>query len=153
MQCRLLLIAIVFLAACGDSGPEPANYTGAWRLTSVNTQPLPSIGNITGGQAWVAGVLQLNEQTGAYDWCWEDPSTSTPTSHADYVVLTPVNGDKIEVSYFGRREPVPDTIAVNGPQLTYRLRSVSVGGVVNGVDVLTLVPLTGEIPSACSLAP
>lgn len=69
MQCRLLLTAIVVLAACGDSGPDPDSYTGPWRLTSVNTQPLPSLGNVTGGQAWVAGVLQLDQQTGSYDWC------------------------------------------------------------------------------------
>jgi hypothetical protein len=152
MPCRLPLIAIVVLVACGDSGPDPDSYIGLWRLTSVNTQPLPSGGN-TISQLWVAGVLQLNQQTGSYDWCWEDPSTSTRTSHADDVVLTPINGDRIEVSYFGRRAPVPDTVAVNGAQLTFRSRNVSVFGEVQAVDVLTFVRLPGELPPACSLAP
>lgn len=153
MHRRLPLIAIVFLAACGDSGPDPESYRGLWRLTSVNTQPLPSIGNTNGGQAWVAGVLQFDQQSGSVDWCWQDPSTSTRTSHSDFVVLAPISGDRVEVSYFGRREAVPDTAAVNGTQLTFRYRIVSFGGQVEGVDVLTFVPLTGTLPPACSLAP
>ena len=153
MQRRLALTAALLLAACGDSGPNPESYTGPWRLTSVNTQPLPSLGNTTAGQTWVAGVLQLDQQTGSYDWCWQDPATSARTSHTDYVVLAPLNGDKIEVSYFGRREPVSDTAALTGAQLSYRLRSVDVGGEVRAVDVLTFVPLTGTVPSACSLGP
>ncbi|HLM22327.1 MAG TPA: hypothetical protein VK390_12500 [Propionibacteriaceae bacterium] len=57
------------------------------------------------------------------------------------------------MSYFGRREPVPDTATVNGSTLTLRARSVSVGGAVNGIDVLKFVRMTGEVPAACSLAP
>jgi hypothetical protein len=149
----LPLIALVFLAACGDWGdPNSVSYTGAWRLTLVNTQALPSPSTLS-GSVWVAGVLQLNEQTGSYDWCREDPSTSTQTSTSDYLVLAPISGDRIEVSYFTRREAVPDTAAVNGNRLSLRLRSVSLGGQVNGVDVLTFVRLTGDVPSACSLVP
>jgi hypothetical protein len=153
MPYRLLIALMMLLAACGDSGPDSVSYTGAWRLTSVNTQPLPSPANTIEGRIWVAGILQLGQETGSYDWCWEDASTSAQISASDFVVLAPISGDRIEVSYFGRREPMPDTAVVNGTQLSLRYRSVSVGGQVNGVDVLTFVPLTGDVPPACSLAP
>jgi hypothetical protein len=144
---------IVFVTACGDSGPDADDYMGLWQLTSVNTQPLPSQGNLTGGQAWVAGVLQLGEETGSFDWCWEDPSTATRTTHTDYVVLAPIEGDRIEVSFFGRRGAFPDTAALDGDQLTFRLRNVSINGETEAVDMLTFVPMPGPVTSACTLPP
>jgi hypothetical protein len=152
MQWRVLLAITIVVAGCGDSGPDSGSYTGAWQLTSVNAQPLPSPSNIV-DRLWVAGVLQLDQQTGSYDWCWEDPATSARSSESDFVVIAPISGDRLEVSYFGRREAVPDTATVDGSQLSLRFRSVLVGGQVTGVDVLTFVPLTGEVPAACSLAP
>ena len=151
MQWLVLLAITVVVAGCGDSGPDPESYIGAWLLTSVNTQPLPAPGNLIDG-LWVGGILQLEQQSGSYEWCWEDPATSNRTSVSDNMVLTPISGNRIEVSYFGRREPAPDTATVDGSQLSLRFRSVSVGGQVDGVDVLTFVPMTGEIP-ACPPTP
>jgi hypothetical protein len=68
------------------------------------------------------------------------------------VLVAPISGDRIQVSYFERRDIVPDTAVVNGEQLTLRYRNV-VGGQVQGVDVLAFVPLTGQLPTPCSLAP
>jgi hypothetical protein len=153
MRYRLPIALTMLLAACGESGPpDSVSYAGAWQLTSVNALPLPVPGNAVSG-VWVAGILQLNQQTGSYDWCLENASTSTHTDVTNYVVLEPISGDRVKVSYFDRREPVPDTAAVNGSQLSLRYRSVSVGGQVGGVDVMTFVPLTGDVPAACSLAP
>jgi hypothetical protein len=152
MQCRVLLIMLILVAACGDSGPETDRFTGLWRLTSVNTQPLPSAGNATAGEVWVAGVLQIEQGSGFFDRCLEAPSTSTRISRTTALLVAPISEDKIEVSYFERRDIVPDTAALNGEQLTLRYRNI-IGGQVQGLDVLTFVPLTGALPPACSLAP
>jgi hypothetical protein len=152
MQYRWLIAMMIVVAGCGDD-PDTESFEGAWRLTSVNTQPLPAPANTFEGRMWLAGVLQLAGDGGSFDWCWEDTATSTQSSTSDYVVLNPISGERVEVSYFGRREPVPDTATVNGSTLTLRARSVSVGGAVNGIDVLKFVRMTGEVPAACSLAP
>jgi hypothetical protein len=151
MQCRVLLITMTLVAACGDSGPETDRFQGLWRLTSVNIQPLPAAGNATAGEVWAAAVLQVNPETGFLDRCLEDPSTSTRTSRSTAVLIAPVSGDRIEVSYFDRREAVPDTATLDGAQLTLRYRNILIGQ--EGLDVLTFVPLAGELPPACSLAP
>ena len=152
MQCRLLLIATFLVAACGDSGPHSESFTGQWRLTSVNTQPLPSAGNATGGEVWLGAVLQLDQQSGSFDRCMQVSPVSTPMTRSTAVLVAPISGDRIQVSYFERRDIVPDTAVVNGEQLTLRYRNV-VGGQVQGVDVLAFVPLTGQLPTPCSLAP
>ena len=153
MHSRLLLTATILVVACGDSGPGPESFTGLWRLTSVNSQPLPSPGNATGGLVWVAGLLNLGQQSGFFDMCLEVTSTSAPIAQSTGVLVGPISGDKIEVTYFGRREIVPDIAALNGSQLTLRYRNVLVGGQVEGLDVLTFVPMSGERPPVCSLAP
>jgi hypothetical protein len=152
MRSRLLLIATVIVAACGDSGPETESFTGEWRLTSVNTQPLPSAGNATGGEVWLGAVLQLGQESGSFDRCMQISPVSTPTTRSTAVLVAPIDGDRIELSYFERRDIVPDTAEVNGEQLTLRYRNV-IGGQVQGVDVLTFVPLTVPLPTPCSVAP
>lgn len=153
MQCRLLLLTIL-VTACGDSGPGTDAFSGLWRLTSVNSQPLPSIGNATAGEVWDAAVLQINSQgTGTFDRCMENPSTSTRTSRSTYIATAPLSGDQLAVQYFERRDTSADTASMKGAQLTLHYRDVQVGGQVQGVDVLTFDPLTGDLPPACSLAP
>jgi hypothetical protein len=152
MYRRLLLPALLLLAGCGDAGPEGDRFSGLWRLTSINSQPLPTSGNATFG-VWDAAVLQLQPQTGSFDRCVEDPSTSTRSSRSTYVVTRPLSGDKLAVQYFERRDTSSDTASSNGAQLTLHYRSVQVGGQVDGMDVLTFIPLTGDLPPACSLAP
>jgi hypothetical protein len=154
MHCRLLLLALILLAACGDAGPEGDRFSGLWQLTSVNSQPLPSTGNTSGSAEWVAAVLQISQQVGSFDRCMEDPSTSSRTSSSTAIATHPLSGDKLAVQYFERRDTSSDTASVNGSQLTLRYRSVLVGGQVQGVDALTFAPLSGTtLPPACSLAP
>lgn len=152
MQYRWLIALMIVVAGCGND-PDTESFEGAWRLTSVNTQPLPAPSNIFQSRVWLAGVFQLAGDTGSFDWCLEDTATSTQSSTSDYVVLNPISGERVEVSYFGRRESVPDTATVSGGTLTLRARSVAVGGAVEGIDVLKFVRITGEAPGACSLAP
>jgi len=78
--------------------------------------------------------------------CLEVTSTSAPIAQSTGVLVGPISGDKIEVTYFGRREIVPDTAALNGSQLTLRYRNVLVGGQVEGLDVLTFVPHEWRTP-------
>jgi hypothetical protein len=156
MQCRMLqclpvLITLVVMAACSDGGPETDRFEGRWQLTSVNAQSLPAAGNATGGQVWAAAVLEVGQEFGFIDRCWEDPSTSTRTSYSTPVVVVPISGDRITLSYFDRRESAPDTATMQGAQLRLRYRNTLAGP--ESVDVLTFVPLTGELPPACSLAP
>lgn len=153
MRCRLLLPMMLLLTACGDSGgPGTAQFSGLWRLTSVNSQPLPSSGNATAG-VWAAAVLQINQGTGTFDRCVENSSTSTRTSNSTYVLTAPLSGDKLAVQYFERRDTSADTASMNGAQLILHYRDVQVGGQVQGMDVLTFDPLAGDLPPACSLAP
>jgi hypothetical protein len=152
MQYRWLIALMIVVAGCGDD-PDTESFEGAWRLTSANAQPLPTASNLFEGRMWLAGVFQLAGDGGSFDWCWEDTATSTQISTSNYVVLNPISGERVEVSYFGRRESVPDTATVSGGTLTLRARSVAVGGAVNGIDVLKFVRMTGEVPAACSLAP
>jgi hypothetical protein len=143
---------MIVVAGCG-SDPDTESFEGAWRLRSVNTQPLPAPSNLFQGRMWLAGVVQLAGSGGSLDWCFEDIATSAQSSTSDYVALNPISGERVEVSYFGRREPVSDTATVNGSSLTLRARSVAVGGAVEGIDVLKFVRMTGDVPAACSLAP
>jgi len=103
-------LAVVLIAVgCADSGPELGQIDGLWRLTSVNTQPLPSLGNATSGRVWAAGVFGVTGQVGFLDACFEDPETSTLTSGSSDVIVAPVPGDRFAVSYFDRRSSPPDT--------------------------------------------
>jgi len=152
MQGRVLFTFMILVAGCGDSSPDTESYTGTWRMTSANTQPLPSAGNATGGEVWLGAVLQLDQQSGSFDRCMQVSPVSVPITRSTAVVVAPISGDGIEVNYFERRDMVPDTAVVNGEQLTLRYRNV-IGGEVQGVDVLTFVPLTGQLPTPCSVAP
>ena len=108
----MLLIATFLVVACGDSGPDAGGFTGAWQLTSVNTQPLPSTGNATGGEVWLRGVLQLDQESGSFDRCMQVSPVSTPVTRSTGVLVTPIDGDRVELSYFERRDIVPDTAEV-----------------------------------------
>jgi hypothetical protein len=141
MQCRVLLTLMIFAAAC--DGPEIERFEGAWRLTSVNIQPLPATGNAT-GEVWAAAILQLTGETGVFNRCMEDPSTSTQTTQSSGVLVTPISGDQFKLDYFDRRSGVSDTATLDGTQLTLRYGKL---------DVLTFVPLAGEVPEVCSLVP
>jgi hypothetical protein len=152
MQYRWLIAMMIVVAGCG-SDPDTESFEGAWQLTSANAQPLPTPSNLFQGRMWLAGVLQFAGDGGSLDWCFEDTATSAQSSASDYVALNPIQGERVEVSYFGRRESVPDTATVSGGTLTLRLRAVSVGGAVNGIDVRKFVRVTGEVSAACSLAP
>jgi hypothetical protein len=155
MQCRMLhrqvlLITMILMAACGDGGPETESFEGRWQLTSVNNQTLPAAGTTTGGQAWAAAVLEVGPEFGLIDRCWEDPSTSTRTSHSSPLFIAPISGSRITLSYFDRRASPPDTATLNGAQVTLRYRNTQMGPAA--LDVLTFVPLTGQLPPACNLA-
>jgi hypothetical protein len=142
---------MIFAAACGDGGPEPGRFEGLWRLTNVNVQPLPVAGSATAGEVWLAAVLQVTGETGFFDRCMQDPSTSTQTSRSTPVVVAPISDDRITVSYFDRRESPPDTATRDSERLTLRYRNTLTGQ--EGLDVLTFLPLEGGLPAACSLAP
>jgi hypothetical protein len=150
MQRRVLFAALVFLGACGDQGPGPADFSGLWQLTSINTQPLPSSGTTTNG-VWGAAVLQIQGQTGVFDRCVVNPSTSTGTSQSTFVATAPLPGDRLAVQYSERRDTSADTASMNGTHLTIHYRQVQVGGQVLATDTLTFDPLAGELPQACSL--
>ena len=129
MTSRMLLIVTFLVTACGDSGPDTESFTGVWRLTSVNTQPLPSAGNATGGEVWLGAILQLDQQSGSFDRCMQVSPVSTPITRSTGVLVTPINGNRVELSYFERRDAVPDTAEVKGEQLTLRYRNVIAGQV------------------------
>ena len=152
MQCRPLLAMMILVTGCGDSGPEADSYTGVWLLTSVNVQPLPWAGNATGGEVWLGARLELGRQSGTFDRCLETSPVSIPLKRSTGVVVTPISGDRLEVSYFDRSEAVPDTATLNGTELTLRYRNV-ISGEVQGVDVLTFIPLTGPDLTPCSVLP
>jgi hypothetical protein len=152
MQYRLLVIATLLVAACGDSGPDTDSFTGDWRLTSVNSQPLPADGNATGGEVWLGAVLQLDQDSGSFDRCMEVSPGSLPVSRSTAVLIAPIGENRIEVSYFERRDNVPDTAEVDGEQLSLRYRNV-IGGEVQGMDELTFVPLTGGLPGGLPPTP
>jgi hypothetical protein len=149
---RLVLPLVVILGtSCGDNGPD-LDEQSLWRLTSVNIQPLPALGNATAGETWVAAVLRFAGETGNFDRCMGSLSTSDRFSRPTALVVHPIGDDKLELSYFDRRTTVPDTATLEGGELTLRYRSVVLGQ-VQGVDVLTFVPQPGAPPEACSLAP
>jgi hypothetical protein len=149
MRRRLLATIMIIAAACGDGGPEPSGFDGLWRLTDVNVMPLPAAGNTTGGQMWAAAVLQVTGETGFFDRCLRDPSTSTLTSGSTPVIIASTSEDRITVSYFDRRESPPDTATRDAERLTLRYRNTLTGQ----ADVLTFLPLEGGVPAACSLVP
>jgi hypothetical protein len=153
MYRRLLLPALVLLAACGDSGPSTEQFSGLWQLSTVNSQPIPATGTTTGTSVWVAAVLQIQQGTGTFDRCFENPSTSTQTNQSTYVVTKPLSGDKLAVQYSERRDTSADTASMQGANLILHYRETQVGGPALATDVLTFVPLAGDLPPACSLAP
>lgn len=151
MRRRVLPTMMIFAAACGDGGPDIERFEGAWRLTSVNVLPLPAPGNATAGETWAAGVLQITGETGSFDRCMRDPSTSALISRSSAVLVTPASGDEFTLEYFDRRSSPPDTATLSGTQLTLRYRNTLIGQ--EGLDVLAFVPLEGQIPEVCSLVP
>ena len=108
---------LVLALACGDNGPEAGEIDGAWRLTSVGIQPLPAPGTATGGEVWVAAVLTVTGQSGFFDRCMRDPSGSNRVSRSTAVLVAPIGGGRVRVSYFDRRVNLPDTATVNGEPL------------------------------------
>jgi len=153
MRRLVLLIVVILAPACGDSGPESNGFEkGLWQLTSVNGQSLPAPGNATGGEIWAAAFLQFSGATGNFERCMESPSTSERFSRPTALVVHPISDDKAELSYFDRRTPVPDTAALSGAKRTLRFRNVVLDQ-VEGVDVLSFVPLAGAPPGVCTLAP
>ena len=151
MHCRVLAM-LGLVTACGDAGPHTEDFTGEWRLMSVNSQPLPAAGNATGGEVWLGAVLELGQESGSFDRCMQVSPVSVPVNRSTAVLVDPIDGDRIELSYFEREDMVPDTAEVNGEQLTLRYRNV-ITGEVQGVDVLTFVPMTGGLGTPCSFAP
>ena len=151
MRRRVLFTVMVFVAACGDGGPEPERFQGLWRLTSANVMPLPAAGNATAGEMWAAAVLQVTGETGFFDRCMRDPATSTLTSRSTPVVVGSISDDRMTVSYFDRRESPPDTATRDAERLTLRYRNTLTGQ--EGLDLLTFLPLEGALPGACSLVP
>ena len=142
MRIRAGLAGLMIIAACNS--PAVEDFEGAWRLTAVNAEPLPVLGNSTGGEVWLAAVLQINSnRAGSLDSCREDPSTSTQVTRSSAFVASPVEGDEITLSYFDSRTPSNDTATLDGNRLILRYAD----------DVLTFVPLTGDIPGeVCDLA-
>ena len=139
-------------AACGG-GPDIEDFEGTWRLTLVNDQALPVLGNATGGEVWVAAILDLGTETGSLDRCMRDPSTSTEISRNSALVINSADEERVTVQYFDRRSTVPDTASIrDGDELTLHFRNLLAGQ--QELDVLTFVPLTGDLPDdACDLAP
>jgi hypothetical protein len=142
---RTVVVSALMILAAACSGTEIEDFQGAWRLTAVNGEPLPVLGNSTGGEVCVAAVLQINSnRAGSLDRCTEDPSTSAQISRSAAFVASLVDGDEITFSYFGSREPSQDTATLEGDRLIMRFAN----------DVLTFVPLTGDVPGdVCDLAP
>jgi hypothetical protein len=142
-QYPLLAVAIL-AAACGPAAPNtgPFDHT-LWRLSSVNGAPLPAPSRAE-GQTWVAAVLQFQSRTGAFDRCLQQTASASPASRSTYLIIASVGDNRVTVSYFDQRFTVPDTAVIRGGTLTLRY---------TGVDTLTFVPLAGELPPACSLAP
>lgn len=150
MLRRLLPGWMIAAAAC--SGPDIEDFEGDWRLTAVNGQPLPVLGNATGGEVWVAAILQVGRETGGLDRCMLDPSTSTQISRSSGLVVSSASDERITLQYFDRRSTVPDTATLEGgDQLTLHYQ-VTLSG-QQALDVLTFAPLTGDITEVCDLAP
>jgi hypothetical protein len=147
MQRRALLAAVILLAACAD--PNIDDFEGLWQLTALNGQALPAPVPGGGGTLWVAAVLQVGKESGSFDVCSEDPSTSNRTSQSSFILVAPIRGDRMEVSYFDRRDGSTDTASVDGGTLTLRSRTADPAT----FNLLTFVPLSGALPPACSLAP
>jgi hypothetical protein len=141
MRNRVLPAVMVFAAACGDVGPSTDRFEGLWRLTSVNNQPIPVAGNVAGA-VWAAAVLQVTGQTGLFDRCIEDPSTSTRISQSTPIIVAAIGDDRVTLSYFDRRQSPPDTARIDGARVALRYRIGTAG-----FDVLTFVPLAGELRS------
>lgn len=148
---RLLMALMILAAACGENEPGTDGVFGNWRLTGANLQPLPAMGNATGGETWAAAVLQLNGSTGIFDRCFRNQATLTKTSLPTTVIVTRISEDSFTVSYDDRDESVPDTATISNDQLTLRYRDTVEGQA--GLDELSFVRLDGAVPEACSLAP
>jgi len=145
-------MALMILAsACGENGPDTDGVTGNWRLTGANLQPLPALGNATGGETWAAAVLQLNGSTGIFDRCFRNQATLTKTSLPTTVIVTRITEDSFTVSYDDRDQSAPDTATISNDQLTLRYRDTVDGQA--GLDELSFIRLDGAVPEACSLAP
>lgn len=153
MRIRDALPGLMIIAAGCSGGTDIEDFEGTWRLTLVNGQAVPELGNATGGEVWVAAILDLGTETGSLDRCMRDPSTSTEISRNSALVISAATEERVTVQYFDRRTTVPDTATIDGDdELTLHFRNLLAGE--QGLDVLTFVPLTGDIPDdACDLAP
>ena len=151
LRRRVLPSLMMAGAACG-SGPELEDFEGAWRLTSVNDQALPALGNATGGEVWLAAVLRLGSETGSLERCMEDPSTSTQIERSSDLVVDSVSDARVTLQYFDRRSTLADTATLDGDDgLTVHYR-MTLGG-QQALDVLGFAPLTGDVSEVCDLAP
>ena len=153
MRIRGAVTGLVIAASACGSGPDIEDFEGTWRLTQVNDQALPVLGTATGGEVWVAAILELGTETGSLDRCMRDPSTSTEISRNSALVISSADGERVTLQYFDRRSAVPDTATIrDGDELTLHFQNLLAGQ--QELDVLTFVPLTGDIPEdACDLAP
>ena len=152
MRIRDALPGLVIIAAACGGGPDIEDFEGTWRLTLVNAQALPVLGNATGGEVWVAAILELGTETGSLDRCMRDPSTSTEISRNSALVISPASEERVTLQYFDRRSTVPDTATIqDGDELTLHFRDLLAGQ--QELDVLTFVPLTGDVSGVCDLAP
>jgi hypothetical protein len=138
-------LAVMMIAGSACNSPSLEDFEGNWRLTAVNGQQLPVLGNSTSGEIWAAAVLQINRnRAGSLESCREDPSTGTQITRSSAFVISPVDGDEVTFSYFDDRSPSQDTATIDGSRLILRY----------GDDVLTFVSLTGDMPDqVCDLAP
>ncbi|HET6837982.1 MAG TPA: hypothetical protein VFH24_08040, partial [Gemmatimonadales bacterium] len=87
MRIRDALPGLMMVAAACSGGPDIEDFEGTWRLTLVNDQALPVLGTATGGEVWVAAILELGTETGSLDRCMRDPSTSTQISRNSALVI------------------------------------------------------------------
>ena len=149
MPRRVLPLLVFLVVACGDNGPDLEGQR-RWRLTGANGLPLPAPGNATGGESWVAGILEFTGETGTFDRCMQPASSSDLFRRPMTFVVHPIAGDEIELSYFDRRGLEPDTASIKDGELTLRYRNV-INGEVQGVDVLAFILQPGAPAEACSL--
>ena len=155
VAARTSVLLSIGLVACGDStGPRSVFEDSTWQLSLVNGQPLRVDGH-TG--SWGAAVLRFNSPNSFIETCTKDSQglLASRLTRVGYSSSLHTN-DSTAIFYADSPVTLVDTVAVQGPALilTYR------GGIVrtgNPADTLTfqplLVPPSGTVPAACSLAP